>query len=241
MATFSKRQSIFVCSEVNALMKMGRSHGVSCSLGSLIYSTLTGFTPWEDQLVKCGTSNFHPWKSLKGLHLQALYLNDPDTHSELLGALGVILWWRVFQEQQEDPKKWLTVTTLTGILPKLFSGDTPMVFSCFFLGFFKEKNTLQLDQIAARLPGFTIGEGVGSSTSLALHNTTPDELQRDSGGCTTVVGCVDGHRGRFQGPLMDGWGCEDERDQWCVGKEIPRRMLLLIRFSSWKTSATSSF
>lgn len=105
MATFSKRQSIFVCSEVNALMKMGRSHGVSCSLGSLIYSTLTGFTPWEDQLVKCGTNNFHPWKSLKGLHLQALYLNDPDTHSELLGALGVILWWRVFQEQQEDPKK----------------------------------------------------------------------------------------------------------------------------------------
>ena len=122
-----------------------------------------------------------------------------------------------------------------------------MFFRVFFWGFFKEKNTLQLDQIAAQLPGFTIADavtkplGVGSSTSLALHNTTPDELQRDSGGCTTVVGCVDGHRGRFQGPLMDGWGCEDERDQWCVGKEIPRRMLLLIRFSSWKTSATSSF
>lgn len=117
----------------------------------------------------------------------------------------------------------------------------------FFLGIFQRKNTLQLDQIAAQLPGFTIADavtkplGVGSSTSLALHNTTPDELQRDSGGAQRlwVVWMDTGER--FQGPLMDGWGCEDERDQWCVGKEIPRRMLLLIRFSSWKTSATSSF
>lgn len=98
MATFSKRQSIFVCSEVNALMKMGRSHGVSCSLGSLIYSTLTGFTPWEDQLVKCGTNNFHPWfwttcctrcdslvesrtarRSKKVTHSHYTYRNTPQT------------------------------------------------------------------------------------------------------------------------------------------------------------------
>lgn len=34
------------------------------------------------------------------------------------------------------------------------------VFSCFFLGIFQRKNTLQLDQIAARLPGFTIADAV---------------------------------------------------------------------------------
>lgn len=132
MATFSKRQSIFVCSEVNALMKMGRSHGVSCSLGSLIYSTLTGFTPWEDQLVKCGTNNFHPWKSLKGLHLQALYLNDPDTHSELLGALGVILWWRVFKNSKKIQKSDSRSLHFQEYSPNYFQG----ILQCFFVFFF---------------------------------------------------------------------------------------------------------
>ena len=123
-----------------------------------------------------------------------------------------------------------------------------MFFRVFFGIFQRKKNLGQLDQLAAQLPGFTIADAVTKpfqewdlprpSRSITPPRTNCNEIV---GGAQRLWVVWMGTGERFQGPLMDGWGCEDERDQWCVGKEIPRRMLLLIRFSSWKTSATSSF
>ena len=86
MATFVKWQHIFVRSEVNSLMKMGRSDPIGGKLFTGVTHLLhfAGFAPWEDQLAKCESNNFYSMEVSLCFHLQALYLNDPDKYSEVL-------------------------------------------------------------------------------------------------------------------------------------------------------------